>query len=156
VYRQLFVAAEQLGATGGHITRFAKYTWDAAFLNRISILYIDEAHYIRGAGLPIGKVPAFRPSWGKLYDLRVRLPHGIPAALFSASMAPNVLHTVMENSFSHACPSKSLVHLMQRFIAWTKSTSRKHVDDLSTDPTAVQIEPKCDWTEKIVVRSCLE
>jgi superfamily II DNA helicase RecQ len=97
VYRQLFVAAEQLGATGGHITRFAKYTWDATFLNRISILNIDEAHYIQNSGLPIGKVPAFRPAWGKLYDLRVRLPHGIPVALFSASMAPNVLQTVMEN-----------------------------------------------------------
>jgi superfamily II DNA helicase RecQ len=58
---------------------------------------VDEAHFIKTVGLPLDQTPAFRPAWDKLYDLRVRLPLGTPAAIFSASMAPPTLQTLMEN-----------------------------------------------------------
>jgi len=68
------VQPEQLSSIDGHLPRLARLiNRDRKFAQRIRYLHVDEAHFIATAGQALYGVPAFRPAWGRLGELRIKL-----------------------------------------------------------------------------------
>lgn len=89
------MTVEQLFKTReGHFPRFALLIRNRDFHNRIQGIYVDEAHFIHVAGLPRYGNAAFRPSWGRLDELKALLPSSIPWQALSATFPPHILKTV--------------------------------------------------------------
>ena len=56
----------------GHLPRLARLIQqDRLFRKRI--VHINEAHFIYTAGAELYGLPAFRPAWGQLGEVRIKL-----------------------------------------------------------------------------------
>jgi superfamily II DNA helicase RecQ len=75
----------------GHIPRFATFLHEPKLVKKISYIFIDEAHFIKTSGTAIDGEPPHRPSYARLGEIRARLPAGIPVALLSATLPPDVM-----------------------------------------------------------------
>lgn len=84
-YQHLAVSPEQLGMFSGRIPRLASLICKASKIRRV---HADEAHNILAAGLPHHGQAAFRPAYGQLGELRVRLTSGTPIQALSATFSP--------------------------------------------------------------------
>lgn len=73
VYSVLVVQAEQFFMDKGHFPRLGRLLHNREFLRRIRFLNVDEAHNIATAGISLYSLPPFRPAWGHLTDLRIKL-----------------------------------------------------------------------------------
>ncbi|KAJ7208369.1 P-loop containing nucleoside triphosphate hydrolase protein [Mycena pura] len=96
-YQHLIVQPEQLKSHKGHLPRLARLLNVPQFAKSIRRVHVDEAHHIHTAGLPLYGLPAFRPSWGALNELRIRLPKGTPIQALSATYPPHIKSAVVEN-----------------------------------------------------------
>ena len=67
------------------------------FTKTISRLHIDEAHCHYTVGLPHYGLPAFRPAWGALNELRIRLPKDIPVEALSGTFPPHIKSAIIEH-----------------------------------------------------------
>lgn len=95
--RHLIITAEQFfKTTEGHFSKFAILLRDHSFCQRIAHVNIDEAHFIHFAGIPRFNVPPFRPAWGRLSELRLRLPKTVHYHAFTATSPPHVRKTIEE------------------------------------------------------------
>ena len=73
----------------GHLIRNNKI-----FQRQLIRINVDEAHSIHTAGIPLYGLPAFRPAWGKLDELKVLLSNKIQWKAFSATFPRHILRTV--------------------------------------------------------------
>ncbi|KAF7297686.1 P-loop containing nucleoside triphosphate hydrolase protein [Mycena kentingensis (nom. inval.)] len=89
-FKHLVVQPEQLGRHEGHLTRLGRLLEAKSFTSRIGRLHLDEAHFLFTAGLAHRGAPAFRPAFGSLNALRVRLPKNIPVSAASATLPPHI------------------------------------------------------------------
>ena len=64
------------------------------FQRHICTVNVDEAHFIHTTGVSRYGLPAFRPAWDKLGELKVILPSSIPWCAMSATFPPHILKTV--------------------------------------------------------------
>ncbi|KAF7371288.1 II DNA helicase [Mycena sanguinolenta] len=69
----------------------------AQFAKKIARIHIDEIHFLCTAGLPHYGLPAFRPAWGSLNELRLRLPKGTPLQAYSGTLPPHIKSAVIEH-----------------------------------------------------------
>jgi superfamily II DNA helicase RecQ len=96
-FQHLIVQPEQLKSFNGHLPRLTRLLNDPKFVKTIDRVHVDEAYFIRTAGLPLYGLPAFRPSWGTLNELRIRLPKDTPVQALSATFPPHIKSAVIEN-----------------------------------------------------------
>ena len=93
--RHLIVTVEQLSKNlQGHLPQLAELVRNRHFQKHIGTINTDEAHFIHTTGVGRYGLPAFRPAWGRLSELKVLLPHSIPWRAMSATLPPHILKTV--------------------------------------------------------------
>ncbi|KAJ7436728.1 hypothetical protein FB451DRAFT_969590, partial [Mycena latifolia] len=96
-FQHLIVQPEQLKSFNGHLPRLARLLNVAHFTKTIARVHVDEVHFLHTAGLPHYGLPAFRPAWGCLNDLRIRLPKGTPIQVLSGTFPPHIKSAVIHN-----------------------------------------------------------
>ncbi|KAJ7845810.1 P-loop containing nucleoside triphosphate hydrolase protein [Mycena olivaceomarginata] len=96
-FQHLIVQPEQLGSFHGHMPRLARLLTSVQFARKIARVHIDEIHFLYIAGLPHYGLPAFRPAWGGLNELRLRLPKGTPVQAHSGTLPPHIKSAVIEH-----------------------------------------------------------
>jgi superfamily II DNA helicase RecQ len=96
-FQHLIVQPEQLGSFHGHMPRLARLLTSIQFARKIARVHIDEIHFLYIAGLPHYGLPAFRPAWGGLNELRLRLPKGTPVQAHSGTLPPHIKSAVIEH-----------------------------------------------------------
>jgi hypothetical protein len=96
-FQHLIVQPEQLGSFHGHMSRLARLLNSPHFAKKIARVHIDEIHFHYTAGLPHYGLPAFRPSWGVLNELRLRLPKGTPIQALSCTLPLHIKSAVIEH-----------------------------------------------------------
>jgi superfamily II DNA helicase RecQ len=94
--RHLIVTVEQLfKSSAGHLGRLGNLIRNCQdFQKRIKRINVDEAHCIYTAGFPLYGLPAFRPAWSRLNELKAHLPIHFRCHAFSATLPPHILKTV--------------------------------------------------------------
>ncbi|KAE9386281.1 hypothetical protein BT96DRAFT_544948, partial [Gymnopus androsaceus JB14] len=93
--RHLIITAEQLfKSPEGHFTKLAVLLREHSFCCRIAHINIDEIHFTHFAGEDRFGIPAFRPAWGRLLELKMRLPKTVRYHGFTATCPPHVQHTI--------------------------------------------------------------
>lgn len=77
--RHLIVTVEQLfKSSAGHFARLGHLIRNnRTFQRQLIRINVDEAHSIHTTGIPLYGLPAFRPAWGKLDELKVLLSNKI-------------------------------------------------------------------------------
>jgi len=82
----------------GHMPRLARLIEkDRQFRKRIVRLHIDEAHSIHTAGLEHYGIPAFRPAWGRLDRLRIKLSKSLTVQALSGTQPPHIKKKIIEH-----------------------------------------------------------
>jgi superfamily II DNA helicase RecQ len=104
------VTVEQLfKSPAGHFARLGfLIRRTKGFQHRIKRVNVDEAHCIHTAGLPLYGLPAFRPAWGMLDELKALLPTTVIWKAFSATFPPHILKTVTQKVLK---PNYTMIHL---------------------------------------------
>lgn len=96
--RHLVITAEQLfKSSKGHFTKLALLLHEPSFSSRIAHVNIDEIHFIHFTGLDHFGIPAFRPSWGHLYELKMQLPKTVRYHGFTATCPPHVQQSIEQS-----------------------------------------------------------
>lgn len=108
--RHLIVTVEQLfKSSAGHLGRLGTLIRNNQdFQKKIIRINVDEAHCIHTAGSSLYGMPAFRPAWGRLNELKVRLPARIRWHAFSATLPPHILDTVTKKILK---PDHTFIHV---------------------------------------------
>jgi hypothetical protein len=119
------VQPEQLKSFKGHLPRLARLLHIPQFVKSIARVHVDEAHFHFTAGLPHYGLPAFRPSWGALNELRIRLPKGVPVQALSATLPPHIKSAIIEHlnfdpntfiSLKLSCNRPNIVYATHRIV----------------------------------------
>ena len=94
--RHLIVTVEQLfKSSAGHFSRLGHLIRNnKTFQHHLIRINVDEAHSIHTAGIPLYGLPAFRPAWGKLDELKILLSNNIRWKAFSATFPRHILRAV--------------------------------------------------------------
>jgi superfamily II DNA helicase RecQ len=96
-FQHLIVQPEQLRPFNGHITRLYRLLYVSRFVKTIGRVHIDEIHFHCTAGVPLYGLPAFRPAWGALDELRLCLPKGTPIQAQSGTLPPHIKSAVINH-----------------------------------------------------------
>ncbi|KAJ7251796.1 P-loop containing nucleoside triphosphate hydrolase protein [Mycena haematopus] len=96
-FQHLIVQPEQLKPFRGHMPRLARLLHIPQFLKTIARVHYDEIHFHYTAGLPHYGLPAFRPAWGSLNELSLRLPKGRPVQALSGTLPPHIKIAVLDH-----------------------------------------------------------
>ncbi|KAJ7254872.1 P-loop containing nucleoside triphosphate hydrolase protein, partial [Mycena rebaudengoi] len=96
-FQHLIVQPEQLRTHQGHLPRLARLLSVPRFVKTIARVHIDEAHNHYTAGLPLYGLPPFRPAWGALNELKMRLPKGTPFQALSGTFPPHIKAALIEH-----------------------------------------------------------
>ena len=82
----------------GHLPRLARLVnQDRRFRKRIVRVHVDEAHFIYTAGCGLYELAAFRPAWGKLGELRVKLSKSVVFQALSGTQPKHIKKTIIEH-----------------------------------------------------------
>ncbi len=82
----------------GHMPRLARLiAKDRKFMQSIKILHADEAHFIYTAGLAHYGLPAFRPAWSRLGELRVKLGKDLTVQALSGTQPPHIKKAIKDS-----------------------------------------------------------
>ncbi|KAJ8092184.1 hypothetical protein PM082_024011 [Marasmius tenuissimus] len=116
LYRHFIVTTEQLfKLKQGHFSRLGLLIRTHQFRRVIARFCIGEAHFIFFAGLPRYSVPAFRPSWGRLNEIKILFPE-VPFNIMTATSPPHVLraieNAVLKNNYqtvNYSCNRPNLI-----------------------------------------------
>ncbi|KAJ8456448.1 hypothetical protein ONZ45_g18718 [Pleurotus djamor] len=92
----LIVQVEQLRHQE-HTPRIASLLRQTSFQQIIGRIHVDEAHHIYTCGIPKHEQEPFRPSWGRLTEVRLMLPMSIPWQPLSATLPQHILTCVIKN-----------------------------------------------------------
>ncbi|KAJ7285331.1 P-loop containing nucleoside triphosphate hydrolase protein [Mycena rebaudengoi] len=124
-FQHLIVQPEQLKSFKGHLLRLARLLHIPQFVKSIARVHVDEAHFHFMAGLPHYGLPAFRPSWGALNELRIRLPKGVPFQALSDTLPPHIKSAIIEHlnvdpntfiSLKLSCNRPNIVYATHRIV----------------------------------------
>ncbi|RXW21997.1 hypothetical protein EST38_g3859 [Candolleomyces aberdarensis] len=95
-YSVLVVQAEQFFVDKGHFPRLARLLYQRKFIKQIRFLLIDEAHCLYTMGTSLYGLPAFRPAWNYLAELRTRLGSNVTVAALSGTLPKHIKHVVKQ------------------------------------------------------------
>ena len=92
----LIVTVEQLfKSSAGHFTHLGHLIRNnKTFQRHLIYINVDEAHSIHTAGIPLYRLPAFRPAWGKLDELKILLSNKVRWKAFSATFPRHILRAI--------------------------------------------------------------
>ncbi|KAF8985491.1 P-loop containing nucleoside triphosphate hydrolase protein, partial [Cyathus striatus] len=93
-YTILLVQPEQLFLNNGHWSRLALLIKKPMFTVKIKHVHVDESHFIFTVGLPHYEIPAFRPAWGRLDELRILLPSSVAFQAMSGTQPDHIKDTI--------------------------------------------------------------
>jgi len=94
----LIVQPEQLSMMAGHLPRLTRLVdRNRLFRKRIVRVCVDEAHFIYTAGSDLYGLPAFRPAWGKLGELRVKLGKNVVFQALSGTQPEHIKRTLIKH-----------------------------------------------------------
>ncbi|KAK0470454.1 uncharacterized protein EV420DRAFT_1298878 [Desarmillaria tabescens] len=117
--KHFIVTTEQMfKSKEGYLTRFGHLIRTLAFRKTIRRVFVDEAHFIYFTGTPQYNVPAFRPSSGRLNEIKI-LP-SIPWQVLTATSPLHVLSVIesavlrLEFEVERTCPMKEGCKIHQR------------------------------------------
>ncbi|KAJ7451395.1 P-loop containing nucleoside triphosphate hydrolase protein [Mycena latifolia] len=96
-YQHLIVQPEQLKTFKGHLPKLAALLNVPSFAKTIARVHIDEVHNHWTAGISSYGLPPFRPAWGALNELRLRLPKGTPIQALSGTLPPHIKAAVVDH-----------------------------------------------------------
>ncbi|KAI0046676.1 P-loop containing nucleoside triphosphate hydrolase protein, partial [Auriscalpium vulgare] len=99
-FSAIIIAPESLDRFQGHMPRFARLLKGPSsrfFVRRIRTVFVDEAHFIHSAGIPLYGLPAHRPAWGTIANLRIHLTKGTPFQALSGTLPPHIRSLVADN-----------------------------------------------------------
>ena len=88
--------AEQFFVDKGHFPRLARLLYKPKFIKKISLLLVDESHCIYTMGTALYGLPAFRPAWNYLGELRAKLGSNITVAALSGTLPQHIKKVVKE------------------------------------------------------------
>ncbi|KAL0563514.1 hypothetical protein V5O48_018553 [Marasmius crinis-equi] len=116
-YRHLIVTTEQLfKMKHGHFSRLGLLLQGQPFRRVIARFCIDEAHFVLFAGLPRFSLPAFRPTWGRLNEIKILFPN-TPFNVMTATSPPQVLRAIENavlnkdyHTIRHSCNRPNLIY----------------------------------------------
>jgi len=92
------VQPEQLSSIDGHLPHLARLiNRDRKFAQCIRYLHVDEAHFIATAGQALYGVPAFRPAWGRLGELRIKLGRQVVVQALSGTQPSHIKKIIVDN-----------------------------------------------------------
>ncbi|KAI4527998.1 hypothetical protein K525DRAFT_263669 [Schizophyllum commune Loenen D] len=92
--RVILVTPEQFfTCNAGHLSTFGQMIRKPQFLRRLHCVVVDEAHFPHTVGLPHYGLDAFRPSYGRLGELKVRLPR-VPWIVATATAPLAIMKTI--------------------------------------------------------------
>ncbi|KAJ3516126.1 hypothetical protein NMY22_g14281 [Coprinellus aureogranulatus] len=95
--RHFIVTPEQLfeDPASGHLSTFGKlFLTSHIFQHYISHVFVDECHFVHMAGLGHNGLPAFRPSWGRLNEVKKKFPVAAPWHAMTATLPDYMLRTI--------------------------------------------------------------
>jgi hypothetical protein len=93
-FNMIIVQPEQLSRLKGHLTHFGRLLRRPQFARIVSRVHADESHLIYHMGMPLyGRLP-FRPSYGQLNQLRVRLSRRVPVQAVSGTLPPHIKNCI--------------------------------------------------------------
>jgi superfamily II DNA helicase RecQ len=92
----LIVQAEQLFVDKGHFPRVARLLSNRKFIKKIIFLMVDEAHCIYTMGTSLYGLPAFRPAWNYLAELRTKLGSKVAVAALSGTLPKHIKNIVKQ------------------------------------------------------------
>jgi superfamily II DNA helicase RecQ len=95
-YTIIIVQPEQLQSFEGHLPRLAQALRNRHFVKLIRRVYVDEAHTIYTSGIPLYGLPAFRPAWGSLGQLRLALAKDTPCQALSGTFPDHIIKCVVD------------------------------------------------------------
>ena len=78
----------------GHLPQLGILIHSREFQKHISVVNIDEAHFIHTAGISRYGLSTFWPAWGQLRELKVILPDSIPWHAISTTFPPHILKMI--------------------------------------------------------------
>ncbi|KAJ6585347.1 hypothetical protein B0H19DRAFT_867206, partial [Mycena capillaripes] len=67
------------------------------FAKSITRVHIDKIHFHSTAGLPRYGLPPFRPAWGAINELRLRLPKDTPIQALSSTLPLHIKSAVIDH-----------------------------------------------------------
>ncbi|THV02112.1 hypothetical protein K435DRAFT_654065, partial [Dendrothele bispora CBS 962.96] len=81
-------------STEGHLSRFGQIAWKRPFLCRIQLAVVDEAHFIHTYGLSHYGLPAFRPAYRGLDEIKVIFGPTVVWAAMTATATSQALKSI--------------------------------------------------------------
>ncbi|KAJ7211404.1 P-loop containing nucleoside triphosphate hydrolase protein [Mycena pura] len=93
----LIVQPEQFSLYHGHLPRMARLLHDHKFVSRVAAVAVDECHNIYMVGSAVNGRAPFRPSYGALPQLRVRLGTTTAWSFLSATVPAHIFDHVKES-----------------------------------------------------------
>ncbi|KAJ7107878.1 P-loop containing nucleoside triphosphate hydrolase protein, partial [Mycena epipterygia] len=90
----LIVQPEQFATYHGHLPKMARLLHDHKFVSRVASVAVDECHNIYTAGSTVNGRIAFRPSYGALPQLRIRLGKTTAWAYLSATVPSHIFQHI--------------------------------------------------------------
>ena len=95
--QHFIITAEQLfKSPEGYFTKLAALLCEHSFCHRIAHVNINEIHFTHFAGQEHFGISSFRPAWGRLSELRLRLPKTVRYHGFTATCLPHIQHTIKQ------------------------------------------------------------
>jgi superfamily II DNA helicase RecQ len=91
--------------------------------------------------MPLYGLPAFRPSWGALNELRIRLPKGTPVQALSATFPPHIKSVVIDHlnfdpksllSIELSCNRPNIIYATHRIVG--SLSDFRNLDFLISNP----------------------
>lgn len=97
VYNVILTSPEQCKLIRGHQTRLFQLLQDHKFGIRIHWLVVDKSHLVRLWGMTLGDNVAFRPAWGRIGDIRTRLPTKTPYLTMTVTAPPVIESSIVSS-----------------------------------------------------------
>ncbi|KAJ7494091.1 P-loop containing nucleoside triphosphate hydrolase protein [Mycena latifolia] len=105
----LIVQPEQFALHHGHLPRLARLLHDHKFVSRVARVSVDECHNIRQVGSTINGRKAFRPAYGALPQLRLKLSKSTAWTFLSATV-PDYIYNHIHQTLAIG-PSPTIIRV---------------------------------------------
>ncbi|TEB38019.1 hypothetical protein FA13DRAFT_1785865 [Coprinellus micaceus] len=149
-YRVLIVQAEQLFIDKGHWPRLARlFNKRRKFTHSIRFLFIDEAHHIYVSGTALYGLPAFRPAWSHIGELRTKLGTRTTVAALSGTLPAHIKKAVKDSlqlgddnlcSIKLSCNRPNIAYALHEIVG--SITDYTNLDFVISDDTGLIQEGK--------------
>ncbi|KAF6749455.1 P-loop containing nucleoside triphosphate hydrolase protein [Ephemerocybe angulata] len=106
--RHLLVTVEQaFKSREGHFPPLYLLLRNPYFARRIVRVSVDEVHSVYTSGTPLYGLPAFRPAWARLPEVKALIPKSVNWSFYTATLPPHIRKVLIQTLI----PSKDFVDI---------------------------------------------